>query len=364
MSRRFLVAALGALTLLASLGVGNAAGAAGGKGVLGYGADPYTGIVDPGGGDRYTAIGVESGTFIQRINTGDGTVEQSNVLSGRLSIPAVAYDGSPGGLSADGSTWVLTDPGLRFPQRDSVFTVLDADRLRVIDTVTLDGTWTYDALSPDGRWLYLIEYVSPRDITQYQVRRYDLERGRLDPEPIVDPEEAPVTMGGTPQTRATSPDGRWAYTLYDSPRHHHPPFIHALDTETGLAACIDLEGGLVDPKRIFRMGLDPSPDGSTLAVVDPRTGPVAIVDTESFEVSEPEASAAATDDAGGAPWLLIALGVLGAGGAALAVVRKTRRTPSVDSDDLEELVRVEPERQGNGHAQPAAEEEHDWQRVS
>jgi hypothetical protein len=363
MSHRLRMVSIGALTLLASLATAvPASGAGATKGALGYGADPFTGIVDPEGGDRYTAIGMESGTFVQRINTGDGSIERSKLLDGQLSIPAVAYDGSPGGLSADGNTWVLTEPGLRFPQRDSVFTVIDTDRLRVINTVTLDGTWTYDALSPDGRWLYLIEYVSPRDITQYQVRRYDLDRGRLDPEPIVDPDEAPVTMGGTPQTRAMSPDGRWAYTLYDSPRHHHPPFIHALNTETGLAACIDLEGGLVDPKRIFRMRLDPSPDGSTLTVTDPRDGPVAIVDTESFEVSEPAAEPPATDtgsdDSGGAPWLLIALGALGLAGAAMAVVvRWRRRSQSVDSDDLEELVRVEPDAE-------AKQKERDWHRVS
>jgi hypothetical protein len=361
MSRRFRMVAVGALTLLASLATAvPASGAVAAKGVLGYGADPFTGIVDPEGGDRYTALSVPTGTLLQRINTADGSIERTGFVRREAVIPAVAYDGSPGGLSNDGSTFVLPEPAFRFPQRDSTFTVVDTNRLRVVDTVTLDGTWTYDALSPDGRWLYLIEYVSPRDITQYQVRRYDLDRGRLDPEPIVDPDEAPVTMGGTPQTRAMSPDGRWAYTLYDSPRHHHPPFIHALNTETGLAACIDLEGGLVDPKRIFRMSLDPSPDGSTLSVVDPKTGPVAIVDTESFEVSEPAAEAppdAGSDDSGGAPWLLIALGALGAAGAALAVVRRRRRSPSVDSDDLEELVRVEPDAD-------AEQKERDWHRVS
>ena len=75
---------------------------------------------------------------------------------------AVAYDGSPGGLSADGRTLVLTQPGVRFPQTTSGFTRLDTRRLKILDTVTLDGTFTFDALSPDGRQMYLIEYTSPR----------------------------------------------------------------------------------------------------------------------------------------------------------------------------------------------------------
>ncbi len=44
-------------------------------------------------------------------------------------------------------------------------------------------------------------------------------------------------MQGLPMTRATSADGRLAYTLYSA----EEPFIHALDTVRGSAAvCIDL----------------------------------------------------------------------------------------------------------------------------
>ena len=48
-------------------------------------------------------------------------------------------------------------------------------------------------------------------------------------------------MAGFPQTRATSPDGRWAYTLYEPAERDHPAFIHALDTKRGTAVCIDLD---------------------------------------------------------------------------------------------------------------------------
>ena len=364
MNRRLRVLSIGALTLLASLATaGPASGAAAVKGVLGYGADPFEGVVDPDSGDRFTAVDVPSGTLVQRISSADGSIEATRFLRSDAVIPAVAYDGSPGGLSDDGSTFVLPEPAFRFPQRDSTFTVIDTKRLRVTDTVTLEGTWTYDALSPDGRWLYLIEYTSPRDITQYEVRRYDLERGRLDPKPIVDPEESSEEMYGTPVTRATSPDGRWAYTLYDGAEH---PFIHALDTERGAAVCIDLDPGAVPPRRLFRMSLDPNPDGSTLAVTDPKEGPVAIVDTKSFEVSQPAGSTpadSASDDSGGTPWLAIVLGGLGAGAIFLAAIRWRRRSGRVDSDDLEQLVQVDPSSDGKAEAD-ATEKERDWHRVS
>ena len=45
-------------------------------------------------------------------------------------------------------------------------------------------------------------------------------------------------MRGSPITRATSSDGRWAYTLYDGAGG--TPFLHALDTSKRQARCIDL----------------------------------------------------------------------------------------------------------------------------
>jgi hypothetical protein len=358
MNPKLRVAATGAVAALATVALAATAYADG----LPLPLDAsQTGVSSLDGDSRYQTIEAGEGTLVTRTEA-NGVITRSRFLDGTWTIPAVAYDGTSSGLSADDGTLIVIEPRVRFPRRETKFTVLDPLRLRPTSVITLDGDFSFDAISPDGQTMYLIEYMSRRDPTEYQVRAYDLDRGRLDPEPIVDPEVAPVTMGGSPQTRAMSPDGRWAYTLYDSPRHHHPPFIHALDTETGSAACIDLEGGLVEPRRIYRMTLDPSTDGSTLSVVDPKTGPVAIVDTETFEVSEPpveEASAdSASDGSGGTPWLPIALGVLGSGGLLTFAVRRRRRSRAVDSDDLERLVRIEEE------PKPKSEErEKEWDRV-
>ncbi len=45
-------------------------------------------------------------------------------------------------------------------------------------------------------------------------------------------------MGGIPIARASSAEGRWAYTLYA--RRGDEPFVHALDTVKREAFCIDL----------------------------------------------------------------------------------------------------------------------------
>jgi hypothetical protein len=292
------------------------------KGVLGYGASPTEGITDPSGDHRYTAINIPSGTLIEKRNTDGGAVERYDLMGRKLVVPAVAYDGSAGGLSADGETLVLAQPGLRFPQTRSEFAVLDTDRLRVREIASLHGTFTFDALSPDGSTLYLIEYTSPRDLTEYRVRSYDIERGRLDRAPIIDPDESAEDMYGTPVSRATAPGGRWEYTLYDGAEH---PFVHALNTARGTAVCIDLEH--LSRMVPGRAALEPSPDGATLTVSN-RGKAVAEVDLASFAVSEPAArpapDASAADDGDGLPWALIA------GAAALlicmgALVARRRR---------------------------------------
>ena len=50
-------------------------------------------------------------------------------LRGWFSIPAVAYDGSPSGLSADGRKLVLISPRKRFPRRRTTFAVVDTRTL-------------------------------------------------------------------------------------------------------------------------------------------------------------------------------------------------------------------------------------------
>ena len=46
-------------------------------------------------------------------------------------------------------------------------------------TLELDGTYRFDAISPDGRCLYLVEYANPRRPARLPVRRYDVGAGSL-----------------------------------------------------------------------------------------------------------------------------------------------------------------------------------------
>lgn len=310
MRRRF-GAAIATVALLVPL-IAAARASADGTGVIGLPAGH--GIAAPGGA-AYSTVTTGDGTVFVRIDRDVDGIARSRFTRDDLMVPAVAYDGSGGMASSTPETFVAVPSTGRFPPRRSTFLILDGERLKVRDRITVPGAFSFDAISPDGSRLYLIEYPKPPATTEYQVRAYDLQSRRLLAEPIVDPDEPPGEMQGTPMTRATSPDGRWAYTLYDGDEH---PFIHALDTVEGRAVCIDLHD--VEPNGVYRSTLAVRSDGSELTVTDRKHGPVALVDTASFDVSEP----AVPSEGGSFPWLEVILVPLGAT-AGWALFRGLRR---------------------------------------
>jgi hypothetical protein len=243
-------------------------------------------------------------TTVSRVEDPTGRVKASSLLPGTFTVPVVSLDGSPSGLSANGRALTLIRPRSGIPQAKTRLAVLNATSLRLHDVITLHGDFSFDAISPDGSRVYLIQYVSPTDPTRYAVRAYDVDAGRLLPDPIVDPDEHAGEMRGQPLARAYSPDGRWAYTLYDGAGKK--PFVHALDTVAGEAVCVDtpsLEG--YGYNALHRLKLGVSSDGSSFDVVD-RGSPVATVDTGTFEVSTPTPSASISSG-GGLPWSTIAV---------------------------------------------------------
>jgi hypothetical protein len=218
----------------------------------------------------------ETGTALEAIDADSERRLRRVILPGRLSMPAVAYDATPSGLSADGRALVLINPRRGFPRSDTSFAFVDTRTLTIRRRLTLEGDLSFDALSPDARTMYLIRYLSPRDVTRYEVRAYDMRRGRLLEKPIVDPREPAERMSGMPIPRATGPGARWEYTLYEGPEY---AFIHALDTERREAFCIDLEGIANGPQGV--LGARLVLDGGTLAVVAGRRR-LASVDTSTL----------------------------------------------------------------------------------
>jgi hypothetical protein len=286
-----------------------------------------TGVSVPGGEDNYVAVAAgHDRTVVMRVRRADASVRRTGIVAGSFGVPGVTYDGINTGLSADGGTLVLSQGVARFPARTTKLQVLDARSLRPRRQVKLPGMVTVDAISPSGRWLYLIDYKDG-GISRYDVLAYDLERGRLQRKPVIDPREPAEKLQGIPLTRVQSPDGRWAYTLYSGQK----PFIHALDTEGRTAVCIDVpqiaDGDLGTTK--LRLGGD-------RLTVEAGGAPIALVDLNSHKVTRPRTAAApavtatatprppakaAQSAGGGPPWILWALPLI----ALAALVVRTRR---------------------------------------
>ena len=238
------------------------------------------GIAALDGAVRYVAQPTGPTTTVTALRA-RGAVARQATITGAFGVPFVAFDGSKAGLARNGRTLVLsTHPPEPSPKAMSRFAVLSTKNLRLREVIELRGSWSFDALSPDGRKLYLVEYVAGRD-ARYRVRVYDLERGKLVREAVVDPRQGGRSMSGEPVTRLEGPGGVWAYTLYRKPGGI--PFIHALNTRTARALCIELPWrGNQDALWAVRMSL--RPDGRTLELRQPNVGRLALVDTTRFVV--------------------------------------------------------------------------------
>jgi hypothetical protein len=305
-----------ALVLVAAVIVAlavTAAAAADGLPVLGIDVGSQ-GVTAAGSPDRFVTVADGASTLVERISRNGGQILGLQRIAGNFTIPAVAYDASASGLSADGRTLVLIEPRKSFPRAVTTFALFAVPSLRFERRITLHGDFSFDAISPRGRTMFLINYTSPADPTRYTVRGYDLQAGALLPKAIIDPKERSDKMRGAPITRMLSADGRWAYTLYDGAGG--TPFVHVLDTATSRAHCIDLPM-LVGNQSLWSLRFTRGPDGQ-IRIGTSAGAALAIVDTRTFAVSVPAAHAPSNLR----PWLIAAaLAAL----SLLVVLAATRR---------------------------------------
>ena len=284
---------LAKLTLtLCVLGTLAAAPAAAGDGPL-FVNQGGVGVVS--GSTRFLPISDQQGndTQVLAVSTKDGTEQNQMTLVGAWGLPSTAS--GPTGISLDGRRLVLADTsaGQTSP---SLFMVVDPKTMRIVQPITLTGWFSFDAMSPDGKKLYFIEYTqgaSSGDLNHYIVRGYSLKTGRLLPGRIADRTQKSWVMQGSPVTRTTSSDGRWVYTLYMNPGGY--PFVHALDTVRGVAHCVGIP--LANQNGIYNMIL--ALHGRTLSVHWRSGRPFVNVDTTTWRVTPAHR--------GGFPWLWFAL---------------------------------------------------------
>jgi hypothetical protein len=173
-------------------------------------------------------------TRLRALRAPDGRTLRARTIPGRWVIPAVAGDDVAGALSGDGSTLALAGPS---GEGTSAFALVGTRFAGTPRTLTLRGRFDFDALSPDGGVLYLIQH---RGRGVYWVRAYDVAKHRLRSGAIVEKGETDPDMTGSPVARVVAPGGSPVYTLYRG--GDHGAFVHALSTDVGIAVCVDLPG--------------------------------------------------------------------------------------------------------------------------
>jgi hypothetical protein len=239
------------------------------------------GIPSRRGDVRYVTVFAGRGSVVEAVRIRGGVVLRSRFLRGMFGIPFVAYDGSVGGLSHNGRRLVLASvpPNLNHPV--TRFLVLDPRTFRIKARLRLRGNFAFDALSPGGSLMYLIQHLGAPTSGRYAVRAMNLNTRQLYSGAIVDRREPDEKMTGVAVTRVESGDGNWAYTLYS--RTNRSPFVHALDTGHRRAFCIDLPWRS-SARWLGSVRMRVSSDGRQLALFTGRKTR-AVVDTRTFKVS-------------------------------------------------------------------------------
>jgi hypothetical protein len=242
------------------------------------------GLPNLDGSVRYVAQTASgASTRINALSAASGEAAASVVLPGEYGIATLTQSGLTGGLFQDGSAFVAQSLGLK---STSSFVVIGTKDLVPIQTIKLKGTFGFDALSPDGSKLYLIQHTSTQDIQHYIVRAYNLKTHKLMKGRVADKAQKSWVMQGWAVDRVTTSDGRWAYTLYTNPGGY--PFVHALDTVRGVAHCIGVPWR-GDQNESWDMRLALKDDGRSLAV-NKKSGStfVAIDVTDNWKISYPK----------------------------------------------------------------------------
>ena len=223
-----------------------------------------------------------SSTRVWLVNDRNGKTIRKSV-AGKLGVPAVTFNGVPEGTWANGRRLVLAS-SVYDDQSRTRFVVIDTRTLRPLRTITLRGAFAFDALSPSGGRLYLLQFPQGVDGgIHYVVRSLDMRTGRLEPGAIVDKTEPDEQMNGIAMYRAWSPNRTWAYTLYNGGASH--AFIHALNTRARTARCIDLPWKGEAQAILEHAQLTVQP--GALALVGPDGRPLASVDSRTFAVTLP-----------------------------------------------------------------------------
>jgi hypothetical protein len=250
-----------------------------------------SGLLDRQKAVVYTATpGSGSGTRVESVDLRTGVTLAGIDIAGRFQFPGIVSGGAPTGLSGDGSTIVLeeTTGSGPYDRPSTRFALLDTGLRTPPGIAEAGGNFTFDAVSRDASVLYLVEHLPAVKPTDYQVRAYDVGRGLRDGV-IVDKRVGQLLMQGQALAQVATEDGSWVYTAYLN--LETGPFIHALATENGFAACLFLSAPAApaEAARNWRLSLDRA--NQALFAVNASLGVVARVEIGAADIDRTAAFA-------------------------------------------------------------------------
>jgi len=229
-------------------------------------------------------------------------------IEGTWRLPTIGLERIPAGVSADGSTIALVPAdgaasGAAGMSRFAIVHHADGDRpttsrdapLRLATTIELRGAFEFDALSPSGDVLYVVEHLDGQT-GRYQVRAVDVATGKLRDQIIADKRNLDEAMAGWPIAQLRRSDGV-VLTLYRGLEH---PFVHALNTAEAWAVCLDLPANDASDAVAARdWGLAPSADGKTVYAINATLGLAAEINLAELTVTKTSRLEAATTGSAG-----------------------------------------------------------------
>lgn len=228
----------------------------------------------------YVATPQGNRTTVAVINTRNGATLRSLVINGSYSTAGQSIDNAV--ISFDGHWLALREAGQS--GNTTTIALIDTQAGKLVKTIHLNGSFTLDALSPDGTALYLLQRLSDGS-GHYYVQLYNVTENELYQYPIIDKTEInDPRMTGTALARQVASNGTAAYTLYID-TYRNIAFVHVLPMDPGFpfAHCIDLPvGKSADLLRYYTLAL--SSDGTTLYAVNGALGVASEITVSSSDV--------------------------------------------------------------------------------
>ena len=216
-------------------------------------------------------------TKISGVDPDSGETAWEQDIDGRKRVKLVSIDGTHAALGP------LRERHFSLGRKQTELTIAGPEAGS--KTLTLDGNYEPEAFSTDGKSLFVIRFLPARAPTKYQVRRLEIETGRV--VAVYTPDaHLRRAMGGTARVQTASSDGRRLYTLYTIGGGKQGPsyaFVHVLSLDEMSAHCIDLPVEFARDAETAT-ALATSGDGRRLYVANTTSDAIAEIDTQTLSV--------------------------------------------------------------------------------